>query len=101
MDIDEALVRGVAQLARLELTDDEVRAIAPQLQRIFDHVDQVGQLDVAGADPATQEPIDMGQLRDDAAGETLDPRSVLRNAPAHDGAFLVVPRFFDDDAGEG
>lgn len=100
MDIDEGLVRRVARLARLELTDDEVHAVAPQLQRIFDHVDRVRRLDVGAADPATQEPIGLDTLRDDAVGETLDPREALRNAPAHDGAFLVVPRFFEDADGE-
>ena len=100
MEIDETLVRHVAKLARLELTDDEVAGIAPQLSRIFAHVDQVRELDVGGADPATQAPITMDDLRNDTAGERLDPRAVLRNAPAHDGAFLVVPRFLGDDEGE-
>ncbi len=97
MDIDEDLVRNVAQLARLELTDDEVHAIAPQLARIFAHVDKLQAVDVGSHDPATQAPIDLDGLRDDTVGETLDPRAILRNAPAHDGAFLVVPRFFDGD----
>lgn len=102
MDIDETLVRHVAQLARLELTDDEIADIAPQLDRIFEHVDAVCSLDVGDADPATQSGIGMDALRDDNAGETLDPRDVLRNAPQHDGAFLVVPRFFGDaEEGEG
>jgi len=100
VEIDETLVRHVAKLARLELTDDEVAGIAPQLSRIFAHVDQVCELDVEGADPATQAPITMDDLRDDTAGAQLDPRAVLRNAPAHDGAFLVVPRFLGDDEGE-
>ena len=97
MDIDEALVRRVARLSRLELSDDEVHVIAPQLARIFQHVDQVGQLDLGPdaekLDPATQAPIGIEALRDDVPGETLDPAGLLRNAPAHDGAFLVVPRF--------
>ena len=97
MEIDEALVRHVAQLARLDLTEDEVHAMAPQLARIFEHVDQVAQLelgaDAESLDPATQAPIGVETLRDDTPGETLDPAAILRNAPAHDGAFLVVPRF--------
>jgi aspartyl-tRNA(Asn)/glutamyl-tRNA(Gln) amidotransferase subunit C len=100
MDIDETLVRHVAKLARLQLTDEEVAGIAPQLTRIFAHVDQVCRLDVEGADPATQAPIPMEHLRDDVAGDLLDPQAILRNAPAHDGAFLVVPRFFDGTEGE-
>lgn len=102
MDIDEPLVRHVAQLARLELTDAEIADIAPQLNRIFEHVDEVCRLDVGDADPATQPAIGMDTLRDDDAGENLDPRDVLRNAPQHDGAFLVVPRFLGDaEEGEG
>jgi len=97
VDIDEALVRRVAHLSRLELTDDEVHAMAPQLARIFQHVDRVGQLDLgpdaAKLDPATQAPIGIDALRDEVPCETLDPGGLLRNAPAHDGAFLVVPRF--------
>lgn len=100
MDIDEKLVRHVAQLARLELTDAEVADIAPQLDRIFQHVDAVRSLDVGEADPATQAAVGMDDLRKDEPGEPLDPRDVLRGAPQHDGSFLVVPRFFDD-AGEG
>ena len=102
MDIDETLVRHVADLARLQLTDEEVADIAPQLNRIFEHVDQVQSLDVGDADPATQSAISMDDLRGDEPGDAIDPRAVLRNAPQHDGAFLVVPRFFGDaEEGEG
>ncbi|MDJ0522596.1 MAG: Asp-tRNA(Asn)/Glu-tRNA(Gln) amidotransferase subunit GatC [Planctomycetota bacterium] len=97
MEIDEGLVRKIAELARLELTEEEVHEIAPQLRRIFEHVDRIQQLEVGDADPATQDPIDLDALRADDAGETLDPDSVLRNAPAHDDGFFVVPRFFDEE----
>jgi aspartyl-tRNA(Asn)/glutamyl-tRNA(Gln) amidotransferase subunit C len=101
VEIDEALVRHVAQLARLELSADEVHAMAPQLARIFQHVDQVAQLDLGedpeSLDPATQAAIDVAALRDDEPGPTLDTAAILRNAPAHDGAFLVVPRFLGED----
>ena len=97
MEIDEELVRRIAQLARLELTEDEVHEIAPQLRRIFEHVDRIQQLEVGDADPATQEPVDFDALRADDAGTTLDPDSVLRNAPEHDGGFFGVPRFFDEE----
>lgn len=96
MDIDEDLVRHVARLARLELREDEVADIAPQLARIFAHVDRVRELDAGGHDPATQAPVGTDDLRDDVPGRTLDPAALLRNAPAHDGAFLVVPRFFEE-----
>ena len=101
MEIDEALVRHVAQLARIELTPEEVGFMAPQLARIFEHVDLVAQLDLGPdadrLDPATQAPLRLADLRNDVPGEPLDAAAILRNAPAHDGAFLVVPRFLGND----
>ena len=100
MDVTEDFVRHVAALARLQLSDEEVRAMQPQLARILGHIDQVRQIDVGDHDPATQPAIGVDALRPDIQGQTLDPQAMLRNAPAHDGAFLVVPRFFDE-GGEG
>jgi len=100
MDVTEDLVRHVAELARLDLTDDEVREIQPQLARIFEHVEGVQSLDVGDADPATLAPIDLDALREDTDGPTFTTREVMQNAPDHDGFFLVVPRFFDDEDGE-
>lgn len=100
MDVTEDLVRHVAELARLDLTDDEVREIQPQLARIFEHVEGVQSLDVGDADPATLAPIDLDALREDVDGPTLTTREVMQNAPDPDGSFLVVPRFFDDEDGE-
>ena len=97
MDVTEDLVRHVAALARLDLTDEEVKQMQPQLARIFEHVEGVQSLDVGDADPATVAPIDLDALRDDTAGPTLTTREVMQNAPNHDGFFIVVPRFFDDD----
>ncbi len=102
MQIDETLVCEIAQLARLELTSADVTAIAPQLARILAHVDRIQEIDLGETEPTdtTLAPISLDDLREDAIGETLDPMAVLRGAPAHDGAFLVVPRFFDAQEGE-
>jgi aspartyl-tRNA(Asn)/glutamyl-tRNA(Gln) amidotransferase subunit C len=95
--IDADLVRHVARLARLRLTDEEVEAMAPQLARIFAHVEQVGALETGVHDPATQPPIAVEALRADEPGPTLRVQDLLAVAPAHDGAFLVVPRFFEEE----
>lgn len=96
MDVDEDLVRHVAKLARLELTNDEVAAMAPQLARILHYVEQVQGIQVdETADPATCAPITLDDLRADEPQETLDVHQVMRGAPASDGAFFVVPHVFD------
>jgi aspartyl-tRNA(Asn)/glutamyl-tRNA(Gln) amidotransferase subunit C len=96
MKVTEDLVRQVAALARLELTDDEVAEAVPKLQRIFEHVEQVQQVDVAGEDAATQDPVPIDRLRPDEPAPPLPRDQVLRNAPRQDGTFFVVPKFLED-----
>jgi aspartyl-tRNA(Asn)/glutamyl-tRNA(Gln) amidotransferase subunit C len=91
--IDVAFVRRIADLARLEVDAESLPALTEQFARILDLVSTVQRIDAAGHDPATQEPVGVEALRDDVPGPTLSRREVSGNAPAHDGAFLVVPKF--------
>lgn len=98
MDVTADLVRHVAHLARLDLSEAEVDAMVPQLAAILEHVAAVQEIDCGDADPATQAAIAFDALRADEAGATLDRAAITKNAPDHDGAFLVVPRVFDGNA---
>jgi len=51
VQIDEALTRRVADLARLELTDDEARTFTQQIRAILGYVGQLQALDVSGVEP--------------------------------------------------
>lgn len=99
MDVTEPLVRHIARLARLELSDAEVAAMVPQLGRILAHVEAVATVDVGGHDPAALAPVPSSTLRDDVEVPGLDrARDVMRNAPEKDtmGVFLLVPKVLED-----
>lgn len=95
--IDAALVRRVAALARLEVDEARLPALTEQFRRILDLVGAVAAIEVPPAAGALLPPASLEQLRPDEPGPTLGRREVSRNAPAHDGAFLVVPRFRGDE----
>jgi aspartyl-tRNA(Asn)/glutamyl-tRNA(Gln) amidotransferase subunit C len=95
MELTEALVRDVARLARLELSDAEVAAAVPTLARILRHVEAVARVDVSGVDPAGATPVGLGDLRDDVAAPALSRRDALANAPAHDQVFFLVPKVLE------
>jgi aspartyl-tRNA(Asn)/glutamyl-tRNA(Gln) amidotransferase subunit C len=98
MELTEALVRHVARLARIELTDAEVAAMLPQLARILHHVEAVAEVDAApAAEGAAVPPVPSSSLRADAPAEGIDRRDALRNAPAHDEVFFLVPRVLGED----
>jgi aspartyl-tRNA(Asn)/glutamyl-tRNA(Gln) amidotransferase subunit C len=98
MEVTEALVRHIARLARIELSDAEVAALAPQLARILRHVEAISSVDAApGGETAAVPPVGVGALRDDAPRPGLDRREALANAPAHDDVFFLVPKVLGED----
>lgn len=90
--MDHAQVARIAELARLDLNEQETAAMAGQLTKILDHIDQLNRLDTSTVEPTTN-PIDLGDVfRDDVVRPSLPTALALANAPATDGAFFIVPR---------
>lgn len=74
-------VRRIADLARLDLTPDEIERFARQLGDILRYADQVQQVDTTGV-PPTSHPLAGGQqLRDDVPRPSLARDLVLEGAP--------------------
>ncbi|WP_106507009.1 Asp-tRNA(Asn)/Glu-tRNA(Gln) amidotransferase subunit GatC [Brachybacterium timonense] len=80
----------LADLARIQLTDDEIDRLAGEFDAIMDAVASVSE--VATQDvPATSHPIPMTNVfREDVVTETLTQEQALAAAPdAEDGRFAV------------
>lgn len=89
-------VRYVANLARLELTDEEVATFQPQLEAILSHVEAISKLDVAGIDPTAHPAPVFGRMRDDVPHESLPPSALLQNAPDQAQGQIRVPKVVAD-----
>lgn len=90
--ISEEEVRHVADLARLGLTDEEIKRMGGQLGAILDSIDQIGELDLAGVLPTTNALNLTNVLRPDEPHEELPPDSALATAPDAVGDLFAVPR---------
>ena len=92
MSIDEAEVRRIAALARLEIADDAVPRVAAQLSDVLDFAATLNELDLEGCEPTAFAPADAPLRADAPDGRTLDAEDVLAGAPdARDGCFVVPP----------
>lgn len=81
----------VADLARLELTEDEIDRFTAQLVSILEHVDAVRALDTADV-PPTAHPLEITNVaRADEVTMTLDRAEVLAQAPASESGRFKVP----------
>ena len=87
----------LAKLAHIEMTEEELRSMATELDLVVDSVASVSE--AAGPDvPATSHPIPLQNVfREDVVGETLTAEESLRNAPdAAEGKFKV-PAILDEE----
>ena len=88
--ISAAEVRRIAALARLALTEDEVRSLARELSAILDYVARLDALELPeGAPLPAPGP---SATRPDLPSESLDARTALAGAPLVARGHFIVPR---------
>jgi aspartyl-tRNA(Asn)/glutamyl-tRNA(Gln) amidotransferase subunit C len=97
--IDEAEVRKVAKLSRLELSEAEVEEFTGQLRAILDYVAKMNELDTEGVEPLAHCLPVSNVFRADCVKESLGTEKTLANAPERDGEFFKVPKILDDGSG--
>jgi aspartyl-tRNA(Asn)/glutamyl-tRNA(Gln) amidotransferase subunit C len=92
MSVDAKTVRNIAHLARIAVNDDEIEHLQGELNAILTFVEQLNDVDVSGVEPMTSvTPMAMKQ-RPDVVTDGGDPEAILKNAPAREGDYFVVPK---------
>ncbi|MDQ4137729.1 MAG: Asp-tRNA(Asn)/Glu-tRNA(Gln) amidotransferase subunit GatC [Actinomycetota bacterium] len=96
-EITPEVVRHLAGLARIGLSEKEIQKLTGELGAIVDSVAKVSE--VATPDvPATSHPIPLQNVfRPDVVGQTLKPDEVLAGAPDHDGTMFRVTAILGEE----
>jgi aspartyl-tRNA(Asn)/glutamyl-tRNA(Gln) amidotransferase subunit C len=89
-------VRYVANLARLELTDEEVATFQPKLEAILGHVEALSKIDVSDIEATAHAAAVFGKMRDDVPHTSLAQQAVLLNAPDQAQGQIRVPKVVTD-----
>ena len=95
MKITAKEVRYVADLARLELTPEEVDLFTTDMNRILDYMDQLNELDTGGVEPTSHVLSLKNVFREDVVGDSLTVDEVLANAPRQEKGHFVVPKIIE------
>ena len=92
MSVDAATVRRIAHLARIAVTDAEVPHLQGELNAMLAFVEQLSEVEVDGVAAMTSvTPMAMKKRADEVTdGEIAD--DIVRNAPAREDHFFVVPK---------
>jgi aspartyl-tRNA(Asn)/glutamyl-tRNA(Gln) amidotransferase subunit C len=92
MSVDDKTVRRIAHLARVAIADDEVEHLRGEINAILAFVEQLSEVDVAGVEPMTSVTKMMMKKRPDVVTDGGDADAVLRNAPATERNYFLVPK---------
>ena len=92
MKIDVAYV---AELARLELTDEEKSVFQPQLENIVKYVEKISEVDVEGVEPMMHGRPLVNAFLEDVLRPSLDREAALSNAPARVGDEFLLPKIVE------
>lgn len=100
MELNDALVENLANLARLQFNEQEKEIIKHDLQRMIHFVDKLNELDTQGVEPLLHMTDNVNVLRNDELKGSITRAEGLKNAPATDGVFFKVPKVIRKEAGE-
>ena len=85
----------VAELARLELSDEERAVFQRQLEDIVGYVEKISEVDVSGVEPMMHGRPLVNAFREDVVRPSLDREAALANAPARVGDEFLLPKIVE------
>jgi len=89
--IDEKQVQHVARLARLKLSEQELKCFSAQLSKILDYINQLNEVDTSSVEPMSH-PLDLKNVfREDGVKPSLPRDEAMGNAPQSRSGFFLVP----------
>ena len=95
MPVSRDDVRHVAQLARLDFSEDEEAQMADELSQILDYVDKLDELDTSGVPPMSHVLDVTNVFRPDAVEQRIDRAQALELAPEADDEYVRVPKVIE------
>ena len=96
MLIDEKITLKIASLAKLELTDQEVREYSKDLTKILKWMEELKEVDVSNVEPVTSVTKNELHEREDIAYKnTVEQEKILLNAPDKVGEYFTVPKVIE------
>lgn len=98
MALTRAQVSHIAELAKLELTDQEIERMTSQLSAILEYAERLNPLDTDAIAPTASVIPNQNVMRPDIVTPSLTRVQVLQNAPATDAKreFLLVRAILEE-----
>lgn len=96
MKIDKEIVKRVALLSRLSLTEDEISEYGSQLGAVLEYISKLNEIDTRDVPPTSHTLSTLKNVyRKDILKPSLKTEEALKNAPEASGDFFRVPQIIE------
>ena len=95
--INPSDVASIAVLARLALSEDEIRVMAHDLEQMLEYVASLDSLDTTGVKPTVHGFEFATPSRPDRADPPMDPELAVSNAPQRQASAFLVPKVLEEE----
>lgn len=92
IQVDEKLVKEIALLARLDLSDRETEMFVSQFKDILDYVSILNEVDTENVPPAYLSSANKSVTREDEVEASVPTQEFLANVPQSKDDYVVIPR---------
>jgi aspartyl-tRNA(Asn)/glutamyl-tRNA(Gln) amidotransferase subunit C len=92
LQVDEKLVKEIASLARLDLSQEETEMFVSQFKDILDYVSILNEVDTENVPPAYLSSANKTVVREDVIEESIPTSEFIANAPQSKDSYIVIPR---------
>jgi aspartyl-tRNA(Asn)/glutamyl-tRNA(Gln) amidotransferase subunit C len=88
-------VRYTAELARINLSEQEIATFQSQLDHIIQYVEKLKEVDVSGVEPTAHAIPVYNVFRADVPRDWFDQKAALDNAPREAGGLFSVTKVIE------
>ncbi len=90
--IEKKNVEHIANLARLEVSEEEKNSFTREIGSILEYIEQLNEVGTEGVEPTAFMVPEHDPLREDVENKSLTAEKTLHNSPSAKNGFFTVPK---------
>lgn len=95
MTIDQKTIYKVADLARIEIAEEEVEALRTDMNKILTFMEKLNELDTTQVEPLVYMNAEVNIWRADEELTDISVENALRNAAVHNESYFMIPKILE------
>lgn len=95
MILDENTIHKIADLARIEIADEKVEKLIPEMNKILSFMEKLNELDTTNVAPLVYMTEAENVWREDVIKQEISTEDALKNSAKHSEQYFTVPKVIE------